>query len=193
MPEWLADVKDLVAILAVVVGPVVSLVALGISLRSLNTARAALKISKAQEERRLRTLTIASVDILFDRDSERTRYLVTVAVSNTSDSPNAVATAELWVNYRQGVNRFTFKASRDADSEIEALSYARTRTLMLPARIEAGNTIEGTFGFTVPRSVIDPGSIEDYKVVLFDTHKNTVAADASLPRKANLFGVDNEA
>jgi hypothetical protein len=187
VPGWLTFAKDIAPILAILV----SLVALGFSWRSSNTARQALKISKAQEERRLRSLAVAVESFLFDRDKGSTYYLLEISVSNRADSSNAVPAVELWVNYCLDGRAFTFKAKRDFGGVVEK-SRLCADPLPVPMKIEAGNVSRGWLGFVVPRAIVDLNVVEDYRVVVIDTHGNEAISGVSLARKAVIIGGESE-
>jgi hypothetical protein len=173
---WLSGLISIVAV-------TVSILAAALSLRSSNIAKQALGISRAQEERRLRTLKGSLIDALFDVDDRNIHYLLSVTIRNPADSSNSVSALEFWIDYHVGPSRQVVKISPRVDFADEFTVITSDETLTTPLRIEPGNTVKGWIGFTVSRDIVQPSSIDKYRLAIIDTHEVESFVGFALARK----------
>jgi hypothetical protein len=144
-----------------------------ISAISLSTSRRAIRITERQEERREPLLIpeLRNGHFRTNPDGSARLYAFLIAVSNRSDTDNAIAHLELRLTYavREGVD-VTVKLPADTALPKGASQGAETR-LAVPSSIGAHQTVSGWCFFRVERSILErPNTIQRYLIAVIDSH-----------------------
>jgi hypothetical protein len=132
----------------------------------------ALRLAEQQEQRRKPLLSPYLMDgyVRTDPGNGNRVYAFLLSISNPTDSDNSVAGVDLRVTYktREGV-ALTVKVR--SDSELQRDFENRSGVpLPAPARVDAHQTILGWCFFQIHRAILEGAIIEDYLVVLIDSH-----------------------
>jgi len=165
----LPDPKTLVSVLALLV----SCLSLIVSWRSGTRAARALAISEGQEERRQPRLGIYLVRGYRRLVPQRQLFGFLVSITNPTDTSNSIARAELQITYLlendvRAVCRIPHNQALGEKSGIETAKEANL--FVLPARIDAHQTLSGWLLFSLDDSIIGEGSVDSHNLILEDTH-----------------------
>jgi hypothetical protein len=153
---------------------------------SLSTSRKAVRITERQEERR-RPLLVA--DLLQGHyqttpDGDARVYMFQIAVSNRSDSNNAIARVELRITHNlRGSVDATLKLPADAPHRRDAAALAGD-SLAIPSAIGAHQTISGWCSFRAERSILErPDRIRRYEIAIVDSDGNETMVEPIIVRE----------
>jgi hypothetical protein len=144
-----------------------------ISAISLSTSRRAIRITERQEERRKPLLIpeLRNGHFRTSPDGSARLYTFLIAVSNRSDTDNAIAHLELRLTYavREGID-VTMKLPADTAAAKTSPQGTEIR-LAVPSSIGAHQTVSGWCFFRVERSILErPNVIQRYVIALIDSH-----------------------
>ncbi|MBJ6750974.1 hypothetical protein [Geomonas anaerohicana] len=165
--------------------------ALLLSVFSILAAWKALRISERQEERRKPLLVPYLQDGYIRREGESIFYAFLLSVSNPTDSDNAVAVADLHITYiTKGNVLMTIKVpwynkgAKGFHDENISISFT------IPQRLDAHQTVTGWLFFQVEKLLIRGYTIEEYRIVLTDSHGMRAQLEPILIRE---YGDETEA
>jgi hypothetical protein len=164
----------------------IAFVALVVSALSLSNSYRALHIARTQEERKKPLLVVELLNSHVDfRSEEGVRtYAFELSLRNPSDSDNSVGGAELRITYATSTNaRLTVQLPASFTRGIAFSGVSNFRFLSTPLRLDAHQTLRGWFVFRVPNEVLGEGRIEEYSVVLIDSHGIETAVQAIMVRE----------
>lgn len=161
-----------------------SIIALLVSAINAKTARAALRISKAQESRRLNPLQVKIIDGWYSNLGDDRLYEFLVATHNPSEAANAISSAELLVDYRVAGGKVRARFPLIKLRPPGAALIESDSTLAVPCRLEPGNTVSGRLAFLLPRKVVMSWAIDTYHVSIEDTHGKSLVATTTFVHEA---------
>jgi len=169
------DPKLLISVIALAVSCISAL----ISWRSGRNAARALAISESQEKRRQPMFDIHVKNTYRLRIPEQQVFAFHVAVSNPTDINNSIARAELQIAYvLEGDVEVICRVPNQPELHQHQLPNAELAdAVLLPARIDAHQTLLGLLFFAVSDGVIGRGTIDSHKLILEDTHGVTTATE----------------
>jgi hypothetical protein len=144
-----------------------------ISIFNLYFAWQSRRLAHEQERRRLPRLVVSLINGYFqdNRDAGGRAYAFQVIVTNPSDSNNAIAEADLSITYLT-TDRTQMTVKVRANQSL-ALIFVKgqDKTLALPASISAHSAISGWLRFHVPAALLKGISIESYRLIFIDPHR----------------------
>jgi len=142
------------------------------------------RLAQRQEERRKPILVPYFFDgyVRFNTDPFSRIYAFLVSVSNPSDSDNAVAEVDLQLTYTTQTG-IQMKVKMRADPALESSFGDGSRSLQIPARVDAHQTVSGWTYFRVEEALLKGAVIDGYSVVLNDSHGNLVALEPIMVRE----------
>jgi hypothetical protein len=163
------------------------LVALVLGLSNRRTARRALALSERQEARRESPIDIyLNTSSGWRRAAARDRLLgFHLVISNPSDRPTSIVSAELHLTYSTGQVLTTVKVPPLASLAQDAPA-PDVDPVALPLRLDANDSVSGWFVFQLQDELVASRSIEGYAVVLRDVHRIEVAVQATVFLEAEL-------
>lgn len=156
--------------IAAVISAVAAWVAVIFAYKVARTAKKRLDLAHQQEARRRPRIVPYMAEGYARRTPERRLYAVSLSLSNPTDSDNAIAKIELQVRYRtrDGIV-MTIRLPHD-ETLREGFGRPDIQTFTLPFRVAAHDTTAGWVLFALPLSVIGDAEVDDYSVLLLDTH-----------------------
>lgn len=149
----------------------IAIAALAVSVTALLISRRRLRIEINREARQGLGLEPTLVDSFHETDdaSQDRVYAFHVTVRNPSDRRNAIAEAELEIT-RTTSKGTTVPAILQA---LRAGGSASVRgggaSILIPAAIQAHDTVSGWLQFRVPRTILKGAKVESYRINLRDT------------------------
>jgi hypothetical protein len=144
--------------------------ALVLSVLSFIISRKALLLSEQQEERRKPQLVPYLQDGYVRRDAEGRVYAFLLSVSNPTDSDNAVAAVDFQLIYTTKSNvRMTIKVPLHRETA-KAFHDGTVLPLAIPLRLDAHQTVSGWAFFRVEDVLLGGAIVEEYTIVLTDSH-----------------------
>jgi hypothetical protein len=149
-------------------------------------SKRALIIVERQEQRRQPVLVPYLVEgyVRFVDDGQRFRlYAFLLSISNPSDADNGIAQLDLHVTYTTAKGlRMTLKVPANA---IFAAAFigSDSRSLSVPIRIDAHQTIAGWNYFRIDESLLESASIDGYTLVATDSHGYQVSVEPIIGRE----------
>ncbi|GHF44572.1 hypothetical protein FHX82_001835 [Amycolatopsis bartoniae] len=159
----------------------IALLALAVSVFGAITARRAYRISKAQEKRRLLPIDVYLVDsAAYPLDNGRQRYAFVLELYNPSENATSVASAELHIGFKENTLSYILKIPPDNDQNAPAQLAGNQERIMIPVRLNAGETVGGWISFTTPNESVEWHEIDSYKIQLTDTLRRTTSTQAIL-------------
>lgn len=178
--SWIADPKTITTIVAGAAGWASALIALF----NAKTTRRQLRISEAQEGRHSVGLKPYLVQGLCEVHEDRRVHIFALVIRNPADDANSLAYAELQINYwnKEGI-RLTAKIPHSAESQTASVKLDRNRALIPPVPINPRGTVNGSIVFEISNKILEPMTIDDYRVVLEDTLGNASVVTAILLRE----------
>jgi hypothetical protein len=169
---------------AAIASVVVAFVALLISVLSSRTARKSLRLSERQEERRSQRLVVYLNEALAMRFKNENHRLLScsVFVSNPSDSPNTLVSADLHLNI-VGEDGVITEVKVPPTTEATAEGTGNIpKSLAFPVRIEPRGAASGRILFRVDDRIAGDRTIDGYVLVVKDINQRTESIDISLFR-----------
>jgi hypothetical protein len=155
-----------------------------LSWRSFQNARKALAISERQEKRREPEFRVYLVNGYRRLVQDRQVFAFTVSISNPSDINNSVVRAELRALCVADQTQIVLRVEHDGtlDLPIEDARQQGPNPFILPARIDAHQTISGCLLFAIPNAIIGERTIDKHDLILEDTHGVPTVADSIMVR-----------
>ena len=145
----------------------VASLALIVSALSFLNSHRALRLSREQEARRQPNLEMFLLDSYNWPTTIGTNYAFRIAISNPTDTDNAVVRFDLEITYtRDGPSQTTVCIGNLHDAPRKDLA----PTLPTPCRIDAHQAIEGWCYFICESDILSGAAIEGYAVLSLDTH-----------------------
>ncbi len=144
----------------------IALVSLGFSFGSRRTAKAALKLAKDQDARKLQELTVELLSAVRELNAIHIRYVYELLISNTADRANSVSRAELRLVYHIDNRPVT------AVFAVERGGITSTSPSALTT-FGANEAKGGSLEVWVPRSAVSNHPIDHAVLVLTDTFGST--------------------
>jgi len=160
-------------------------IAVFISVLNLKQVNKSLIVLADQERRNRPKIRVQSNESLVyvDKATDSNIYAFKLHVSNESDVPNSIRSAELRINYEH----------KDLDLQIviqpmsgERMASSKITLLDVPVSLSERETIQGWLLFEVKNSDLIHLNIESYDIEMFDTFKNK-----SLESVILMSGVEN--
>jgi hypothetical protein len=138
------------------------------------------KLALRQEQRKAPALACSLIHGFQKSDGSGRAFSVHVLVRNPSDSNNAIANAELVVQYLT-TDRMLMTVKLETD-ERATKKFLRGQgdPIMIPAKIPAHETISGWLHFFAPEELLKGISIDSYSLVLTDTHEEKTSVAPNL-------------
>ena len=147
----------------------VGTIAFGLANRA--TARRALQISERQEARHQSVLGLYLIEPVAWSHSELAERILGfhVLVSNPTDRPTSVVSAELHLTYSVGGVLTTVKvpAVGEAHSDLVPADLA---SIELPGRVDANDALAGWLLFRISPELIGGAAVERHELVIRDVH-----------------------
>lgn len=149
-------------------------IAVLISFGSLVVSFLAFRLSQRQDDRRRPSLVPSFLNgyVQFCDEDKVRLYAFLLSISNPSDSNNALARAELHVTYKTlsgqpvTVQIPSSQVVGNGFSELEDF-----RLVVMPARLDAHQTITGWILFRISESILSESEINCYSILLVDSHQ----------------------
>jgi hypothetical protein len=148
---------------------------------SSRVARQALQLEQQRELRRRPTLVPYLADGLCRYGQASRTYAFSLSISNPSDIDNSIALVELQIDYviRDGIlMSLKLPAGRAAEFGAGNLSL-----LVPPLRVDAHQTIAGWLVFELKEALIGNSRIDNYTVLLQDSHGATTRLEQAVIRE----------
>ena len=171
---WVAVVSALGALVAAVFAWV-----------SARAAKRSLELAEKQDQRRTPRLVLYLIDGYCQRIGS-TRFLAfSVSVSNHSDIDNSVAQIELQVSYTTAAPTKGFCMAVKVPHRSALADRIRHNATILspPLRIDAHQTIAGWVLFEVGDVLIGNGKIDDYAILVSDSHGQACRVEQAIVRE----------
>lgn len=149
------------------------------------TAKRSLDLAHQQEARRRPRIVPYLAEGYTRRTPEQRLYAISLSLSNPTDSDNSIAKIELQMRYhkRDGIV-MTIRLPHD-ETLLEGFGRPDIRTFTLPFRMVAHDTSAGWVLFALPLSVIGDAEVDDYTVLLLDSHGISAEIEPGLLRQIN--------
>jgi hypothetical protein len=141
-------------------------------------SRRALRIAEQQELRRQPSLALY-LDRAYQRANGSHEYGFLVSVSNRSDSDDALARIDLRIRYKTRDEFVAFVDVPSARLNEPAVTSDGVK-LETPARVDAHQTVAGWVYFSHPTSLLADCLVDDYSVIITDSHGVQTALDTVL-------------
>lgn len=171
---WLAPASLLVAIASAAV-----------SLLSLRNSSRALAISKRQEMRHEPRLRIYFANGYRRLVLNQQIFGFLVSVSNPTDIDNSIAHAELQIKIvlKDDIKTvFRVRHNPEVQDLREKPMKGTAHVFLLPARIDAHQTLSGWLLFTLDGEMIGDGTVDSHCLILGDTHGVSTSTDPIMVR-----------
>jgi hypothetical protein len=170
-------------VIAAIVSAVAAVGAAVFAYGSARTAKKSLDLAQQQEVRRRPRLVPHLAEGYSLQAPERRIYAVSLSVSNPTDTDNAVVRIELQIRYKTSAGiLMTMRLSHD-DGLRKALARSDIQVLTPPFRVGAHDTAAGWALFELPAPAIGNREIDDYVVLLTDTHALTAEIEPGILRQ----------
>jgi hypothetical protein len=132
------------------------------------------RLAREQERRRLPRLVPSLINGYFqdNKNVGGRAYAFHVTVTNPTDSNNAIAEADLAITYLTP-ERTQMTVKLRANGGLPALNFVKDQdtTLAVPVSISAHSAVSGWLRFQVPASLLADVTIESYKLIFTDPHR----------------------
>lgn len=138
-----------------------SLITTGLAIGGFSTAVRSLNATRRQEKRRQPQLIFTYLASSRGDSIAGTEYLFRLRARNPTDSNNALAAAELEIRYLLGGQLVSLRMPSSSGND----------SLIIPALITAGSSIEGTVKFRVAKELLDGRKPHEYVLHLTDTYE----------------------
>lgn len=151
----------------------VSVAAAAMSAKSMWNSSQALKLSRTQEARKSPFLKVYMAEGIRRLDGEAQVFGFRISVSNPTDTNNAIARAELQVNYiLNSSTKITFRLQHDEKAFVQEMI---DPIIAIPTKIDAHQTVAGWLTFVLDPARIGKGTVDSHDILLEDSHGITTA------------------
>lgn len=163
---------------------VIALLSMWFARSSANTARQALKLAMQQEARRQPRIVPYLADGFVARSESRRIYALSLSLSNPTDSDNSLAMIELQVRYRtpEGIV-ITARVPHLPSLGSILPAEGEPEVLVPPTAVGAHKTTAGWVLFEVSQALLGDSEIDEYRVILTDSHSATAELEPCILRE----------
>lgn len=152
----------------------VALAGFWISIFNLYLAWQSRRLAREQEHRRLPRLVPSLINGYFqdNKDVGGRSYAFHVTVVNPMDNNNAIVEADLAITYLTP-ERIQMTVKFRVNGESPTLNFVKGQdtTLAVPVSISAHSAVSGWLRFQVPASLLADVTIESYRLIFTDPHR----------------------
>lgn len=109
-------------------------------------------------------------------------YVFTILVNNPTDIANSLQRVELQVGYTTDNHDYMTVKLPNANSVTDNIFEDQTPLFRIPVGIEAHGSIAGSVLFYLDDGLVDRGRIDDFKLLITDTHDETTSLEPVIIR-----------